>query len=83
MKRSDERFFPGIFENILDQLLKGNLKISFPLCMKKAHIYVLWIIANNVFPMSLCMFSSSLEKGVIWKQFTHFTSIATTFLEHQ
>lgn len=40
MRRSDERLFPGIFESIFTQLLKGNLKVSFPLCMKKAHIYV-------------------------------------------
>lgn len=43
-----ETFFPGIFESILTQLLQGNLKVSFPLCMRKAHIYVLWIIANNI-----------------------------------
>lgn len=36
-----ETLFPGIFESILTQLLQGNLKVSFPLCMKKAHIYVL------------------------------------------
>lgn len=51
--------------------------------MKKEHIYVLWITANNMLPMGLCMFSSSLEKGVVGKQLTHFTSIATHFSEHQ
>lgn len=51
--------------------------------MKKAHIYVPWIVANDMFPIGLRVFSSSLEKGVVWKQFTHFTSIATDFSEHQ
>lgn len=51
--------------------------------MEKAHIYLPWIIANDMFPMGLCMFSSSLEKGVVGKQFTHFTSIAANFSEHQ
>lgn len=85
MRRSDERLFPGIFESILAQLLKGNFKVSFPLCMKKAHIYVPWVIANNITcsQMGLCMFSSSLEKGVVRKQFTHFSGIATDFSEHQ
>lgn len=51
--------------------------------MKKAYIYVPWIIPNNVFPVGLYMCSLSLEKGVVGKQPTPFTSIATDLSEHQ
>lgn len=47
--------------------------------MKKAQIYVPWIIANNTFPVGLCMFSSSVEEGVVGKPLAPFAGVATYF----